>query len=449
MSAGVRAAPIAPGPRQRFPAQHVLVMRRDPLAFLQGLARRYGDVVHFRLARQHVTLLSDPEHIRDVLVARQRLFVKSRALDRARLLLGEGLLTSNGEHHLRQRRLAQPAFHRQRIADYATTMVEEGTRIRERWRDGEVLDISREMMRVTLAVAGRTMFSTDVSGEAEEIGAALTDAMELFDVAVLPFAELFVKLPLPASRRFNRARARLDETMYRIIDERRRDDRDRGDLLSMLMLARDEDGDGTGMSDRQLRDEALTIFLAGHETTANALSWTWHLLAQHPEAEAALHAELDAVLGDRAPRPDDWVALAYTRRVLAESMRLYPPAWVLGRRPLEELEIGGHRVPANSIVLMSQWVVHRDPRWWPEPLRFDPGRWTEAAERARPRFAYFPFGGGTRQCIGEHFAWMEGVLLLATIAQRWRFRPAPGSVPATQPLITLRARNLAMVADAR
>ena len=442
-------ARIPPGPRQRFPAQHVFVMRRDPLAFLAGLARRYGDVVHFRLARQHVTLLSDPEHVRDVLVVRQKLFVKSRALERARLLLGEGLLTSNGEHHLRQRRLAQPAFHRQRITGYAATMVEEGVKLRGRWRDGEVLDIPREMMRVTLAVAGRTMFSTDVSGEAEEIGAALTDAMELFDVAVLPFAELFVKLPLPASRRFTRARARLDQTMYRIIGERRRDDRDRGDLLSMLMLARDEEGDGTGMSDRQLRDEALTIFLAGHETTANALSWTWHLLARHPEAEAALHAELDAVLGGRAPEPADYGALDYTRRVLAEAMRLYPPAWVLGRRPLEELEIGGHRVRANSIVLMSQWVVHRDPRWWPDPLRFDPDRWTDAAERVRPKFAYFPFGGGTRQCIGEHFAWMEGVLLLATIAQRWRFRPAPGSVPAPQPLITLRARGLAMVAEAR
>ena len=440
---------IAPGPRQRFPAQHMFVMRRDPLEFLTGLARRWGDVVHFRLAGQHVTLLSDPEHVRDVLVTRQKMFVKSRALERARLLLGNGLLTANGEYHLRQRRLAQPAFHRQRIAGYAATMIEEGLKIRETWRDGARLDIPREMMRVTLAIAGRTMFSTDVSGEAEEIGAALTDAMELFDIAVLPFAELFVKLPLPGSRRFNRARARLDQTVERIIAERRRDDRDRGDLLSMLMMARDEEGDGSGMSDAQLRDEALTIFLAGHETTANAMAWTWYLLSRNPAAESRMHAELDAVLGVRTPEPADFPALEYTRRVLAESMRLYPPAWVLGRRPLVEFEIGGHRVPADSIVLMSQWVVHRDPRWWREPLRFDPDRWTDAAERERPKFAYFPFGGGTRQCIGEHFAWTEGVLLLATIAQRWRFHLAPGAVPATQPLITLRARGMEMVAEKR
>ena len=440
---------IAPGPRQRYPAQHLFVMRRDPLAFLTGLARRYGDGVHFRLAAQHVTLLSDPEHVRDVLVTRQRTFVKSRALDRARLLLGEGLLTANGEHHLRQRRLAQPAFHRQRMAGYASTMIEEGLKIRETWRDGAELDVSREMMRVTLAIAGRTMFSTDVSGEAEEIGAALTNALELFDIAVLPFAEVFVKLPLPRSRRFNRARARLDQTIHRIIAERRRDGRDRGDLLSMLMLARDEEGDGTGMSDAQLRDEALTIFLAGHETTANALAWTWYLLAQNPQAESRLHAELEAVLGMEAPEAEDFPALDYTRRVLAESMRLYPPAWVLGRRPLVDFEIGGHLVRAGSIVLMSQWVVHRDPRWWADPLRFDPDRWGGPAERERPRFAYFPFGGGTRQCIGEHFAWMEGVLLLATIAQRWRFRLAPGAVPTTQPLITLRARGMRMVAERR
>lgn len=424
-------------------------MRRDPLDFLARLARDHGDVAHFRMAGLDLWLLADPEQIRDVLVTRQRQFVKSRALDRAKLLLGEGLLTSAGEHHLRQRRLAQPAFHRQRIAGYAVAMVDAGVGIRERWRAGETLDVAHEMMRVTLEIAGRTLFTSDVTGEAEEIGGALTDAMELFDIAVLPIAPIFMKLPLPRAIRFRRARARLDETIYRLIAERRVSGEDRGDLLSMLMLARDDEGDGTGMTDLQLRDEALTIFLAGHETTANALTWTWWLLANHPDAEARLHAEIDAVLGTRLPSSDDLPALPWTRMVLAESMRLYPPAWIIGRRTLEDYEAGGWPIATDSILLMSPWVTHRDERWWPDPERFDPNRWTTNAQESRPRFAYFPFGGGTRQCIGEQFAWMEGILLLATIAQRWRLRATTETRAEPHPLITLRARGVRLKLERR
>ncbi|MBA3403703.1 MAG: cytochrome P450, partial [Gemmatimonadaceae bacterium] len=253
--------------------------------------------------------------------------------------------------------------------------------------------------------------------------------------------EYLEKLPIPAARRFNAARARLDTTIYRMIDDRRRTGGDRGDLLSMLLIATDSDGDGRGMNDAQLRDEALTIFLAGHETTANALTWTWYLLSQNPDAEARLHAELDEALSGRIPGFDDLAALPYTRMVLAESLRLYPPAWAIGRRALNSFEVRGYTVPGKSVVLMSQYIMHRDPRYFPDPERFDPERWTPEAQAQRPKFSYFPFGGGTRVCIGEQFAWMEGILLIASIAQNWRLRLVKSQRVEVQPLITLRPRH--------
>jgi cytochrome P450 len=305
------------------------------------------------------------------------------------------------------------------------------------------------MNRLTLAIAGKTLYGADVAAEADEIGGALTTALEAFKRLTNPLGPLLDRLPLPTTLRVRRASERLDATIYRMIDVRRRSGEDRGDLLSMLLAARDDEGDGGGMTDRQLRDEALTLFLAGHETTANALAWTWHLLAHHPDAEARLHAELDAVLAGRLPAADDLPRLPYTRAVLAESMRLYPPAWTIGREPLEEFEAGGYRIRAGSVVLVSPWITHRDPRWWTEPGRFDPERWTPEREAEQPRFAYFPFGGGPRKCIGEGFAWTEGILVLATLAQRWRLRHAPGTQVGRQPLITLRPTGLEMVAEPR
>ncbi|MDQ3811021.1 MAG: cytochrome P450 [Chloroflexota bacterium] len=413
-------------------------MRRDPLHFFMTLARDYGDIAGFRLGPERVVLLNHPDHIKAVLVTDAWNFLKGRGLERAKRLLGEGLLTSEGEFHRRQRRLAQPAFHRQRVATYGTVMTRFGERARERWRDGDTLDVHAEMMALTLEIVGRTLFDADVGPEAAEIGQALTATMELFDTAMLPFAELLDRLPLPWDRRFERARARLDATIYRLIDERRASGDDRGDLLSMLLLAQDVEGDGGRMTDRQLRDEALTIFLAGHETTADALTWTWYLLSQHPDVEAMLHAEVDTVLRNRLPTADDLAQLHYTRQVLAESMRLYPPAWLLGRRALAEYRIGGYMLPARTLVLLSQYVTHHDARFFPEPFTFDPGRWTPEAQAARPRFSYFPFSAGPRGCIGEQFAWMEGILLLATIAQRWRFRLARGHPITLHPSVTLR-----------
>ncbi len=416
-------------------------MRRDPLAFLTRVAREHGDVARFRMGPVELHLLNRPEWIRDVLVTRAASFHKGRGLERAKRLLGEGLLTSEDPVHLRQRRMMQPAFHAQRIAGYAGAMAALADRSTERWSAGQVRDVALEMTRLTLAIVGRTLFDADVESEADEIGAALTTALGLFGrTFTLPYFELLDRLPLPMNRRFDRAKARIDATIARLIAERRRAPGG-ADLLSLLVSASDTEGDGGGMTDAQVRDEAITIFLAGHETTANALAWTWYLLARNPDAEARLHAEVDAVLGGRSPTAADLPRLPWTEMVLAESMRLFPPAWIIGRRAIEPQEIGGFDVPRGSIVVVSQWVTHRDPRWFPDPERFDPERFRASAKEARPRFAYFPFGGGPRVCIGEGFAWMEGVLVLAAIARRWRLGLAPDQDIVPAPSITLRPRD--------
>jgi cytochrome P450 len=444
------ATHLPPGPKHFIPIANLITIRRDPIGFMMMLAREYGDLAYFKLGPQPVFLINHPDYIRDVLITHHKNFMKGEGLQRAKRLLGEGLLTSEGEFHLRQRRLAQPAFHRHRIAGYAATMVDYTARMRDRWQDGETRDIAREMMRLTLAIAGKTLFDTDVASEADEIGNALSQAMALFNRVTLPFSQYLEKLPLPATRRFQKARQRLDATIYRIIDERRRSGEDRGDLLSMLIQARDEEGDGTGMTDEQLRDEAMTIFLAGHETTANALTWTWYLLSQNPEVETKLHAEIDELLNGRLPAAEDYPRLRYTEMVFAESMRLYPPAWILGRRALNDYQINDYHIPARSILLMSQYVMHHDGRYFPNPSKFEPERWTPEAKESRPKFSYFPFGGGTRVCIGEHFAWMEGVMAIASIAQRWKLRLSPGQRIEMQPLVTLRPKyGMKMVLERR
>ena len=440
----------APGPPRRYPLQNWLALQRNPLRFLEGVAR-HGDVARFRLGPVFVYLVNDPDLIRSVLVTRADAYHKGRALERARRLLGQGLLTSEGALHLRQRRLMQPAFHRERIAGYGETMVRYAGRAAERWKAGETIDVHKEMVALTLAIVGTTLFDADVEEEADEIGKALTEALELFQrLLMVPYGEFLEKLPIPSTLRFRSVRRRLDATIARLIAERRRNPRDRKDLLTLLLLAQDTEGDGGGMTDTQLRDEAMTIFLAGHETTANAMAWTWHLLSQNPEAEGRLHEELDRVFEGRAPGVADLPRLRYTEMVLSESMRLFPPAWILGRRAIVDHELGGYRIPAGSIVLLSQWITHRDARYFPDPLRFDPQRFTAEAQAARPRFSYFPFGGGPRVCIGEGFAWMEGVLVLATIARRWRFLPVDGIPVTPAAMITLRPKSgLPMRIEAR
>jgi cytochrome P450 len=322
-------------------------------------------------------------------------------------------------------------------------MVEYADRLRSAWeehRDGAALDVSQEMMRLTLSIAGKTLFDLDVESQAAEVGSALTDVMESFWISLMPFADLLERLPVGPLRRAKAARSRLDAIIYRMIAERRASGVDRGDLLSMLLLAHDED-DGPGMTDLQVRDEAMTIFLAGHETTANALTWTWYLVSQSREVERRLHEEVDCALRGRLPTVADIPALPFVERIVTEAMRLFPPAWIIGRRAIDAYPIGGYVAPARSIVVMSPWVTHRDARFFPEPERFDPDRWTPAFKAALPKFAYYPFGGGPRQCIGESFAWMELMLLVATIAQRWTLRLVPGHPIVPQPLVTLRTKH--------
>jgi cytochrome P450 len=410
------------------------------LRTIERLAREYGDISYFHVGPRPAYFMNHPDYVREVLVTGHQNFIKGLALQRSRVLLGEGLLTNEGESHRRQRRLAQPAFHRGRIASYAAAMIEYASRTCERWHDGEALDLSEEMMRLTLAIVGKTLFNADVESDAAEVGESMTVVMDLFNQLTIPFFDLLQKLPLPSSRRFQEARARLDTIIYRLINDRRRSGEDHGDLLSMLLLAQDEEGSGQ-MTDEQVRDEAITIFLAGHETTANALTWAWYLLSQNPAAEAKLHLEVDEVLGRRLATVDDVPRLRYTEMVLLETMRLYPPAWGIGRMVIRECEVGGYKLRPGSLVLMSPFVMHRDARYYPDPLRFDPERWTSAARDARPQFSYFPFGGGPRRCIGEGFAIMEGTLLLATLAQHWQFRRATDRPAVPRPVITLRPKD--------
>ena len=428
-----------PGPTARFPGANLWAFRRDPLGFLLEARRHYGDIMSFRLGPERVVLLAHPEHIRDVLVTQHRTFTKARRGEVAKQFLGEGLFNSEGEVHHRQRRLMQPAFHRQEIARYADVMTTYGEQLSQQWQDGQTFDMAQAMMRVTLAIAGKALFHVDVEADAQDIGKSITTLMHYAPRLNLPFARLLTRLPVPSTLRLRQAQRYLSMVIHRIIADRRQHGTHTDDVLSMLVNAQDED-DGTGMTDKQLHDEALTLLVAGHETTAVALTWTWYLLAQHPQVEAALHSELESVLGGRTPTDADIPQLPYTRMILTEAMRLYPPAWLMTRRNLEAYDVGGYRIPPGTFVLISPYVTHHDPRYFPQPEAFRPERWAAEHDATRPKFAYFPFGGGPRQCLGEHFAWMEGILLLATLAQRWAMHAVPSHPVEMQPLVTLRPR---------
>ncbi|MGD9854374.1 MAG: cytochrome P450 [Planctomycetaceae bacterium] len=432
---------LPPGPKGLPFIGNLLDFRKDPTGFLTSLARDYGDIAHFRLGRHHAYQLNHPDYIRDVLVTQSASFSKTRVLERARRVIGDGLLSSNGELHRRQRRLVQPAFQRQRISNYGAIMTAQAVLTSGRWQDGTTVDMFAEMLRLSLSIVGHTLFGSDIESESEDVREAMTVVFEYFNQLMLPFAGIIERLPFSNRRRFEEARALLERVVYRMIAEHRASGQDHGDLLSMLLLAQDEEGDGGGMSDRQARDELITMFLAGHETTATTLTWTWYLLAQHPEVEAELYEELQSVLGERPPTVDDLPNLEFTRMILAESMRIYPPVWTLTRRALQDVQIADYLLPAGSIVGMSQYVMHHDGRFFPNPERFDPHRWTPTETEKRPKYSYFPFGGGPRHCIGESFAWMEATLLLACLSQRWRPQLCSKHEPQLQPLITLRPQG--------
>ena len=427
-----------PGPRGNFFLGSTFDYLRDPMGFIHGAMREYGDIVWLRLGNLRTYLISHPEHIEYVLRSHADNFMKDRLTRWLIPLLGEGLLTSEGSFWRRQRRLAQPAFQHSQIERYAAVMVVDTERMLESWCPGELRDPHEDLMRLTLGIVARTLFDAELSGDAETVGQSLEIVMNHF-MSPMRWFGLLDYLPLPSSRRYWRAIARLDSIIYGIIRAHRAEGRDRGDLLSRLLTARDEEN--RGMTDRQLRDEIVTLVLAGHETTALTLFYAFYLLAQSPQAEERLAAELRAVLPDRPPTAADVPKLKYTEWVIRESMRLYPPAWGIAREALDDCEIGGYHVPKGTQLFLTQWLVHRDRRWFDDPEVFSPERWDNELIKRLPRCAYFPFGDGPRVCIGNHFAMMEAVLILATIARRYRLIIEPGQTLELLPSITLRPKH--------
>ena len=439
---------LPPSPKSNFFLGNLPEYRADSLGYEKYLAKTYGDVVHVRWVNRHAYLISHPDDVRQVLVDEASKFNKA-PIYRSLLsyFLGNGLLTSDGNFWQRQRKLAQPAFHHKRIQSYAQIMVDYTVRLLDEWQPGQVRDINRDMMRLTLSVVAKTLFNADIEKDANQIGDALTVLLEVTaDRIQSPIQVIPEWIPTPSNRKRKQAVRTLDKIVMGIINERRASAEDQGDLLSMLMMATDEDGQG--MTDRQLRDEAVTLVLAGHETTANALAWTWYLLSQHPEAESRLHAELAQVLGERLPTTDDLRHLVYTDMVIKESMRLYPPIPSIAREAKEDLMIGGYPVPKGMIITISPHVIHRDPRWYADPDTFRPERFSKENEKLLPKYAYLPFSNGPRVCIGNTFATMEAILILATIAQRYRLSLVPGQSVIPQATLTLRPKhNLQMALE--
>jgi cytochrome P450 len=460
-----RLPPSPPGHRL---LGHLPEFRRDMLGFFTRCAREYGDVVAMHLGPRLVHLASHPDFVEQVLVTENKQFGKSYVFELLRPMLGNGLVNSEGEFWLRQRRLMQPAFNKSSVNNYAGTIVAHTQRLLDQWSDGRRTDLHHEMSRLTLGIVGAALMDMDLTEVSNEIAAPLESAMRDFSRRFESAWHFPVWVPTPANRRAKRNVRQLDAVVNRIISQRRASGGDRGDLLSQLIAARDE-VDQTGMTDRQLRDEVMTLFLAGHETTANALLWIWYLLAQHPEVERKLLAEVSAVAGNRWPELGDVPRLTYTEAVVKESMRLFPPVFAFSRRVLADAQIGGFHLPAGSAVIMSQWVIHRDPRWFKQPDRFLPERWlpeslspggkgqgegealrpnqnagsqkTPGLQSTRPPYAYFPFGGGPRICIGNSFAMLELILVVAAITPRCRFELIEPDKVRPWPSVTLRSNN--------
>jgi cytochrome P450 len=429
---------LPPGPKGSFFLGNTFAYLRDPLRFLASAVRNHGDFVMLRLGNLRTYLLVNPEHIEYVLKTNADNFMKDKLTRWLIPLVGQGLLTSEGDFWRRQRRLAQPAFQRAQIERYAAVMVENTMRMLSTWRDGQVRDVHQDLMRLTLSIVARTLFNTELAGEAGKIGESLEIVMNYF-MSPMRWFGIRERVPLPSTLRYRRAIKQIDDVVYGIIRQRRASGDDPGDLLSRLLGARDENGNG--MTDTQLRDESVTLILAGHETTALVLFYTFYLLNLSPEADRRLASELNDVLGERAPNASDVPNLRYTEWVVRESMRLYPPAWGIAREALSDCEIGGYPVPKGTQIFLVQWLVHRDPRIFDDPESFRPERWDNDLFKRLPRCAFFPFGDGPRVCIGNHFAVIEAVLILATIAQRYRLSALPGQKLELLPSVTLRPRG--------
>jgi cytochrome P450 len=444
-----------PGPSSILPNKLLRQFIRNPIKTLMDIAYTYEDIAHFKLGRRrHVYLLNNPNYIEDVLIRNHKNFIKSRGLQVSKRLLGEGLVTSEGEYHDRQRRIIQPAFHPNLIKKYGEIITNYTLNMCQLWQDGTILDIHKEMIHVTSAIISKAVLGSDIKSEqGDEVGGALLTCAEYFNRLLMPFGELIEKISiLPVNKGFQQAKRKLDSIVYNMIKEHRDNEKkgtQQGDLLYTLLQAQDIEAGIGRMTDSQLRDEVMTIFLAGHETTANALTWTLYLLSQNPTIESKLYEELCSILGnnnsnnngkDRIPTIEDVPKLEYTEKVFRESMRLYPPAWTIGRQVISDYKVDRYIIPAGSIILMSQYVMHRNPRYFSDPDSFLPDRWSKEMKSNLPRFSYFPFGGGIRGCVGEPFAWIEGILLIATICHRWKMHHDPEHKVELKPLITLRPK---------
>ncbi|HZB16462.1 MAG TPA: cytochrome P450 [Nitrososphaeraceae archaeon] len=445
-----------PGPHSILPNKLLRKFIHNPIKTLMDIAYTYGDIAHFKFGRQqHVYLINNPHYIEDILIRSYKNFIKSRGLQVSKRLLGEGLVTSEGEYHDRQRKIIQPAFHPNHIKRYGDIMTTYAVNMCQRWKDGITLDIHKEMINVTSAIISKAVLGSDIKSEEEgdQVGDAFLTCSKYFNRLLMPFGELIEKIPiLPINKGFQAAKNKLDSIVYSMIKEHRDNESKAisqgGDLLYTLLQAQDAEAAIGQMTDSQLRDEVMTIFLAGHETTANALTWTFYLLSQNPIIEAKLYEELCSVLDNdkdrrRIPTIDDVPKLEYTEKVFRESMRLYPPAWTIGRQAINDYKVDKYVIPAGSIILMSQYVMHHNPLYYSDPDLFYPDRWTKEAKSQLPRFSYFPFGGGIRGCVGEPFAWMEGVLLIATVCQQWKMHhdDRDHNKVELKPLITLRPKH--------
>lgn len=437
-SSGTSRASRPPGPRGLPLIGSARSFTRDPLAFLTDVADKYGDIANFRLGLLDVYFVRHPDLVREVLITKRASFTMTALRAKINAVVGEGLFTSRGELHARQQRLMLPVFRKSRIEAYAGQMAELSRRARDQWRDGVPVDIADEMMKLTMLIAAQALFEQDIGEDTQAVSHNIDIVLEFFTRLSSPFLKLSLALPLPSSLRFKKAVRDLDEVIYRMIDRRRGTAGTGKDLLSLLMQARD-DQTNVQMTEKQLRDEVLTLLIAGHETTANVLSWIFYLLSQRPEVDQRMHEEAKAVLGERAAfGAEDLDRLVYTRRVMQEGLRLYPPGWFIGREALQDVQLGGFTVPKGAVVIMSQYVTHRDARFFDEPDLFRPERWEGDLEARLPRGAYFPFSAGDRHCIGEGFAWQEALLILATLAERWKFELVPGQRIRPRPSVTLR-----------
>lgn len=430
------------GPQEIPLLGSILDLRRDPPRFFANLARTYGDVTRFTVFGREALLFAEPDLIKEVLLGQPKNFRKSRGLQLAKALLGDGLLTSEGEMHKRQRKLASPAFAKNRMGRYGEEMVRIARAHADTYAPNERVDVNQQMMRLTLAIVNKTLFDADVTGDAPKVAAALEVILNNMDRLLNPFTEIMNMLPLPSTLRLREATETLNTIVYRIIADRRANPGDRGDLLSIFLEAQDEESGGAKMTDKQIRDECLTLFIAGHETTANALAWTLYLLAKNPVWITKAQAEIRQATGGLPLAAEHFPHLKTLYNIFAESLRLYPPAWTISREATVDTEVYGYKVSAGTTVVMSQWVMHRHPKYWPDAEKFDPDRFLTENEETRPKFAYFPFGGGPRQCIGDQFAWMEGVLILAVLLEQFTPKLAtPGYEADIHPMITLRPRG--------